>query len=67
MYFTAEFPANIESLALYEMVKQYKLNVTDIITKVYMMGTVKQKDLPYILYVCSKFGYTEITIKNPTN
>ena len=67
MYFTAEFPANIESLALYEMVKQYKLNVTDIITKVYMIGTVNQKDLPYILYVCSKFGYTEITIKNPTS
>lgn len=67
MYFTAEFPESIESLALYEMVKQYKLNVTDIITKVYMMGEVNQKDLPYILYVCSKFDYTEITIKNPTS
>ena len=67
MYITAEFPASIESLALYEMVKQYKLNVTDIITKVYMMGEVNQKDFPYILFVCSKFGYTEITIKNPTN
>ena len=66
MYIYVEFPGNIESQALYEMVKQYKLNVTDIITKVYMMGTVKQKDLPYILYVCSKFGYTEITIKNPS-
>lgn len=67
MYFTAEFPANIESLALYEMVKQYKLNVTDIISKVYMMGEVNQKDLPSILYACYKFGYTEITIKNPTS
>ena len=67
MYITAEFPANIESLALYEMVKQYRLNVTDIITKVYMMGEVREKDLPYILYVCSKFSYKEITIKNPTN
>ena len=66
MYISVEFPANIESLALYEMVKQYKLNVTDIITKVYMMGEVDQKDLPYLLYVCSKFGYTEITIKKPT-
>lgn len=66
MYITAEFPANIDSKELYEMVKQYKLNVTDIITKVYMIGTVNQKDLPFILYVCSKFGYTEITIKNPT-
>ena len=67
MYFTAEFPANIESLALYEMVKQYKLNVTDIISKVYMMGEVREKDLPYILYVCSKFSYMEITIKNPAD
>ena len=67
MYITAEFPADIESLALYEMVKQYRLNVTDIITKVYMMGEVHEKDLPYILYVCSKFSYKEITIKNLSN
>ena len=66
MYICAEFPGNIESQALYEMVKQYRLNVTDIITKVYMMGNVSQKDIPYILYVCSKFSYKEITIKNPT-
>lgn len=67
MYITAEFPASIESLALYEMVKQYDLNVTDIITKVYMIGELQQKDLPYILYVCSKFDYIELTIKNPTS
>ena len=67
MYICAEFPGNIESQALYEMVKQYKLNVTDIITTVYMMGNINQKDIPYILYVCSKFSYKEITIKNPSN
>ena len=67
MYLTVEFPANIDSKELYEMVKKYKLNVTDIITKIYMMGDVNQKDLPYILFVCSKFDYTEITIKNPTS
>ena len=66
MYITAEFPANIDSKELYEMVKKHKLNVTDIITKIYMMGNVNQKDLPYILYVCYTFNYTEITIKNPT-
>ena len=42
MYICAEFPGNIESQALYEMVKQYELNVTDIITTVYMMGNVNQ-------------------------
>ena len=66
MYIHAEFPANIDSLALYEMVKCYKLNVTDVISSVYMYGEITEKILPYLLNVCYKFSYIEITIKNPT-
>lgn len=66
MYITAEFPANIESLALYKMVECYKLNVTDVISSVYMYGEITEKILPYLLNVCYKFSYKTITIKNPT-
>ena len=67
MYITAEFPANIDSLELYEMVKCYKLNVTDVISSVYLYGEITEKNLPYLLNVCYKFCYISITIKNPTS
>ena len=66
MYITAEFPVNIDSLELYEMVKDYKLNVTDIKTKIYMYGEVPARFMAHVLTICSKFSYKEITIKNPT-
>ena len=66
MYITAEFPANIDSKELYEMVKDYKLNVTDIKTKIYMYGEVPARFMVNVLTICSKFSYKEITIKNPT-
>ena len=67
MYICAEFPGNIDSLALYEMVKCYNLNVTDVISSVYMYGEITEKILPYLLNVCYKFCYKIITIKNPTS
>ena len=66
MYINAEFPADIESFALYEMVKDYKLNVLDLKTKIYLYGEVPARIMPYILTICSKFSYKEITIKNPS-
>ena len=67
MYITAEFPGNIEYLELYKMVECYKLNVTDVISSVYMYGEITEKILPYLLNVCYKFSYKTITIKNPTS
>ena len=55
MYMTVEFPANIDSKELYEMVKCYKLNVTDVTSSVYMYGEITEKILPYLLNVCYKF------------
>lgn len=66
MYITAEFPANIDSKELYEMVKCFKLNVTDIGKTVYMYGEMSTKHLQTVIAICYKFGYEEITIKNPT-
>lgn len=66
MYINAEFPAGIDSFALYEMVVDFKLNVLDLKDKIYLYGDVPSKVMPYILNVCQKFSYKEITIKNPT-
>ena len=66
MYIYVEFPGNIDSLELYKIVECYKLNVTDVISSVYMYGKITEKILPYLLNVCYKFSYKTITIKNPT-
>ena len=67
MYINAEFPAGIDSFALYEMVVSFKLNVLDLKDKIYLYGNVSSRVLPYILDVCQKFSFVEITIKNPTS
>ena len=67
MYIHAEFPKGIESLELYDMVKRYRLNVLDLKDKIYLYGEVKGRFIPYILEICAKFNYKEITIKNPTS
>ena len=67
MYIHAEFPAGIDSRELYEMVKRYDLDVTDIITKVYLYGEVPSRFMAQVVDICAKFGYKSITIKNPTN
>ena len=66
MYFTAEFPANIDSQELYNDVKQFNMNVTDMITKVYMYGEVSPKYCATLLNICYKYSYKSIDIKNPT-
>ena len=67
MYINAEFPANIDSLELYEMIKDYNLNVTDIKTKIYMYGEVPARFMSHIITICSKFSYKEKKKKNPTS
>lgn len=66
MYINAEFPAEIDSFALYEMAKDYKLNVLDLKDKIYLYGEVPFRFMVNVLTICSKFSYKEITIKNPT-
>ena len=65
MYIHAEFPEGIESIELYEMVKCYKLNVLDLKDKIYLYGEIRNRWLPAVLEICSKFSYKEIAIKNP--
>lgn len=65
MYFTAEFPANIDSQELYNDVKQFKMNVTDMITKVYMYGEVSAKYCVTLIQICYKYSYKLINIKKP--
>ena len=66
MYFSAEFPAKTDSQALYDDVKQYKINVTDIQTKVYMYGEVSPKYCATLLQICYKYAFVHIDIKNPS-
>ena len=67
MYIHVEFPAGINSLDLYEMVKRYKLNVTDLKDVTYLYGESSYRNLPAILDICTKFSYKSMTIKNPTS
>lgn len=66
MYFTAEFPVNIDSQELYDDVKQFKMNVTDMITKIYMYGEIPSKYCATLLQICYKYSCKYINIKNPT-
>ena len=53
----------IESLELYKMVESLNLNVTDLIDEVLLYGDVSLENLDYVDYVCHKFGYCELTIR----
>lgn len=67
MYFSAEFPANIDSQELYNDVKRFNMNVTDLITKTYMHGEVKPKYCTTLLEICYKYSFVHLDIKNPSD
>lgn len=66
MYFSAEFPANIDSQELYNDVKMFNMNVTDLITKTYMYGEIKPKHCTTLLEICYKYSFIHLDIKNPS-
>ena len=67
MYIHAKFPAGIDSQELYNDVKTYHLNVTDIGNCTYLYGKVLTRELPHIIYISIKYSVIEIGIKNPTS
>lgn len=66
MYIHAKFPAGIDSQELYNDVKSYHLNVTDIGNYTYLYGEVLTRELSHIIYISIKYSVIEIDIKNPT-
>lgn len=52
----------IDSQALYEELKHYKINVTDVIKNVLVYGRVDAYDLPEIIFTILKYGDAKVTI-----
>ena len=67
MYFSAEFPGNIDSQELYNDVKCFNLNVTDLITKTYMYGELSPSHCRSALEICYKYSFIHLDIKNPAD
>lgn len=57
------FKDPIDSKLLYSEVAKYYLNVTDFITYVTLHGDIPVYLLTEILEIISKYGFTEISIK----
>ena len=67
MYIHAKFPAGIDSQELYNDVKSYRLNVTDLGNCTYLYGEISPVQLSHIAYISIKYDVIEISIKNPTS
>lgn len=53
---------HIDSKALYEELKQYKMNVTDAINSIFVYGRVNDYYLAEVLFILLKYGDAKITI-----
>ena len=64
MYITifAVYDFGIDSKSLYEELKVYKINVTDVIKNVLAYGRVDSYYLPDIIFILLKYGDAKITI-----
>lgn len=52
----------VDSKALYEQIKCYSLNVTDVINVVLVYGVVEGEDLCNILLILENYNYTKISL-----
>ena len=59
---TTTLQAPIDSVSLYSELEDYDLNVTDVISKIYVYGEVNIFDLDNVLIILLKYGADQITI-----
>ena len=52
----------IDSKSLYEELRPYKMNVTDVIKTVLVYGRIESSYLPEVLFILLKYGDAKITI-----
>lgn len=57
------FQQKVNSRELYEELKDFKVNVTDLETKVYAYrNDIELIEIPQILVICDKYGLYDISI-----
>ena len=59
---TTTLQAPIDSVSLYAELEDYDLNVTDVISKIYVYGEVNIFDLDNVLIILLKYGADQISI-----
>ena len=63
----ASFNNQIDSITLYEDMRVYKLNVTDLIVKVVCYVEIEDSFIGNVSTLLLKHGVSNITIINPSN
>lgn len=58
----AVYEFHVDSKALYEELKPYKMNVTDAIESIFIYGRFDSLYLPEIIFILLKYGDPNITI-----
>lgn len=58
----AVYEFHVDSKALYEELKPYKMNVTDAIESIFIYGRFDSLYLPEIIFILLKYGDPKITI-----
>lgn len=58
----AVYDFSIDSRALYEELKPYQINVTDVIKTVFVNGRIEDSNLPKVIFILLKYGDAIITI-----
>ena len=57
------FPRGVDSRALYDDLRCFKMNVTDMGTVVYVhRNDITAKDMSQILVICDKYGRYDVTV-----
>lgn len=58
LYIEGEFPEGIDSRKLYEMLRIYKFNVTEMVTCTYVCGTITELSLDAVVAIFYLFNVT---------
>lgn len=58
----AVYEFHVDSKALYEELRPYKMNVTDAIESIFIYGRFDSLYLPEIIFILLKYGDPKITI-----
>lgn len=56
MYFDVTLTKCSNAIGLYRELSRYELNVTDMISEVYVYGMIDSKDFERIARICSRYG-----------
>ena len=59
---TTTLQAPIDSVSLYAELEEYDINVTDVVSKIYVYGEVNIFDLDNVLIILLKYGADQISI-----